>query len=256
MVWKSDADGKLFEDKAKYTKHLRTLAAERQAQRKIEKMEAEREVFIQQMGQVESIAALTAFIKDKWRWFWANGAQNEFYKWSSNKGKALDFHEYYDVSIINLRWSESLSNSHCSPRKGVQNFDRRAECNKGKPPGYPGWSGQINIKVKPPMSGHKKDPYMHEGWGGSYFGNTSICTGGGGGGGGKDFKSYSYEVKLWAADFPVMYEAHRKQEWIEQENARRAREWQYLGGKGPVPQITEIPDDWACSDPLVGTTWL
>ena len=29
LVWKSDADGKLFEDKIKYQKHLRKLAAQR-----------------------------------------------------------------------------------------------------------------------------------------------------------------------------------------------------------------------------------
>ena len=36
LVWKSDADGKLFEDKAKYQSHLRTLARHRNAQRKLQ----------------------------------------------------------------------------------------------------------------------------------------------------------------------------------------------------------------------------
>lgn len=76
-------------------------------------------------------------------------------------------------------------------------------------------------------------------------------TGGGGGGGGTDYISYSYDVSLWAADFPVMHEALRRSQYLERENSRRQREWRYLGGKGPVPSTTEIPEDWICPDPLV-----
>jgi len=259
--YKSDADGKLFEDKKKYQSHLRKLASARLAEKKVAQMEAERELFHVKMGQVKSIDELNQFIKDNWRWFWANGAQHDFYKWSSNKGKAAEFHEYHEITICDVYWKEDLSNSHSCPRKGVQNFDTRAACNKGKPTGYPGWSGRINIKVKPPMSKHKKDPYMHDGWGSSYFERTTINTGSGGGGGGKDFKSYSYDVKLFAADFPVMYEAHRRDEWIMRENQERMFVWRQLGGKGLTQSATDadIPSDFAISDPLAGdfsrTNW-
>jgi hypothetical protein len=261
QAYKSDADGKIFEDKGKYQAHLRKLASARRAEKKVEQMEAEREQFLEKMGQVKSIDELNQFIKDNWKWFWANGAQHDFYRWSSNKGKAAEFHEYHEVAITDYYWKEDLSNSHSSPRKGVQNFDTRSEYNKGKPTGYPGWSGRIHIKVKPPMSKHKKDPYMHDGWGSAYFSDTTINTGSGGGGGGKDFKSYAYEVKLWAADFPAMYEAHRKNEWIQNENNERMHVWRQLGGKGLTPGVTEqdMPSDWAPSDPLKGdysrTAW-
>ena len=36
LVWKSDVDGKLFEDKAKYQSHLRKLARHRNAQQKLQ----------------------------------------------------------------------------------------------------------------------------------------------------------------------------------------------------------------------------
>lgn len=261
QAYKSDADGKIFEDKKKYQLHLRKLATARRAEKKVALMEAERDEFLDLMGQVKSIDELNQFIKDNWRWFWANGAQHDFYKWSSNKGKAAEFHEYHEITICDVYWKEDLSNSHSCPRKGVQNFDTRAACNKGKPTGYPGWSGRINIKVKPPMSKHKKDPYMHDGWGSSYFERTTINTGSGGGGGGKDFKSYSYDVKLFAADFPAMYEAKRKDEWIQKENQERMYVWRQLGGKGLVQSVTEadIPSDFAMSDPLRGdfgrTSW-
>lgn len=261
QAYKSDADGKLFEDKKKYQLHLRKLATIRRGEKKVALMEAERELFIQKMGQVKSLDELNKFIKDNWKWFWANGAKNDFYRWGHNKTAAAPFHEYVDVSILDLRWQENMSNSHSCPRGGVQNFDTRADYNKGKPTGYPGWTGRINIKVKPPMSKHKKDPYMHDGWGSSYFDNTIICTGGGGGGGGKDCKSYSYEVKLWAADFPAMYEAVRKDQWIHTENQERMFVWRSLGGKGLTQSVTEadIPSDFAISDPLEGsfsrTSW-
>ena len=148
QAYKSDADGKIFEDKGKYQAHLRKLASARRAEKKVEQMEAERELFLDKMGQVKSLDELNQFIKDNWRWFWANGAQREFYMWSSNKGKTPDFHEYYNVSILDLHWKEDMSNSHSCPRKGVQNFDTRADYNKGRPTGYPGWIGRINIKVK------------------------------------------------------------------------------------------------------------
>ena len=261
QAYKSDADGKIFEDKKKYQAHLRKLASSRLAEKKVAQMEAEREVFLEKMGQVKSLDELNQFIKDNWKWFWANGAQHDFYRWSSAKGKTAPFHEYHEITISDLYFKEDLSNSHSSPRKGVQNFDTRAEYNKGRPTGYPGWSGRINIKVKPPMSNHKKDPYMHDGWGSAYFDDTTICTGSGGGGGGKDFKSYSYDVKIWAADFPVMYEALRKDQWIQKENQDRMFVWRQLGGKGLVQSLTEadMPSDWKPSDPLKGdftrTSW-
>lgn len=263
QAYKSDADGKLFEDKKKYQLHLRKLASARLAEKKVAQMEAEREQFHIKMGQVKSIAELNQFIKDNWNWFWANGAKDDFYKWSSNKGNAAPFHEYVDVSVVEVYWKENLSNSHSGPRKGVQNFDTRADYNKGKPTGYPGWQARINIKVKPPMSKHKKDPYMHDGFGSSYFNDTIINTGSGGGGGKhkNEYVSYSYDVKLFAADFPVMYEAVRKDQWIHAENQKRMFVWRSLGGKGLTQSVTEqdIPGDFAMSDPLEGdfsrTSW-
>jgi hypothetical protein len=256
QAYKSDTDGKIFEDKGKYQAHLRKLASARRAEKKVEKMEAEREQFHIKMGQVKSITELNQFIKDNWNWFWANGAKDDFYFWGRNKGATAPFHEYVDVSVVEVYWKENLSNSHSGPRKGVQNFDTRADYNKGKPTGYPGWQARINIKVKPPMSKHKKDPYMHDGFGSSYFKDTIINTGSGGGGGNhkNEYVSYSYDVKLFAADFPTMYEQLRKDQWIQQENQERMFVWRSLGGKGLTQSVTEqdIPSDFAMSDPLEG----
>ena len=272
MVWKSDADGKLFEDKAKYTKHLRKLAAERQAQRKIAAMEEERESFIVQMGQVESIAALNKFIKDNWKWFWANGAKHEFYRW--DHGKAAPFHEYVDVSILSTQWVENLSNSHSCPRTAAYSISADSSAisvSLGGSGGTGGTSGAVNVttgsKVNIATNGNNSSGLVAQslaGKGGnggaaislayaSGSGSTpvSVAIGASGGGGGTDYVSYSYDVDLWAADFPVMYEALRRSQYVDRENARRQREWRYIGGKGSVPLITEIPEDWTVPDPLV-----
>ena len=249
QAYKSDADGKLFEDKKKYQAHLRKLAKARLAERKVKAMEAEREAFLDRMGQVKSIDELNQFIKDNWKWFWTNGAQHEHFGWG-RKGTPK-FHEYVEITIHNVRWGEKVSNSHSSPRKGVKNFDTRAECNKGKPTGYPGWIGRIDIKVKPPMYKYQGKEYMDDGYGSAYFNRTTINTGSGGGGGGKDCKQYSYDVKLFAADFPVMYEMVRREQWLHRENKERQHVWRTLGGKGNIVEVTEIPEDWQVPDPMI-----
>jgi len=250
LVWKSVTDGKLFEDKSKYIGHLRKIAAIRRQDKCLAKLEAEREVFVDQMGLVSSIADLNRFIKVNWKWFYTNGLLSE--GWRLGKGQTPEFHEYVDVYLSGMRWSEAVSNSHSAPRKGVTNFDTRADCNKDKPTGYPGWIGRIDIKVRPPMKKYQGKEYIADGWGSSYFNRTTINTGGGGGGGGKNHKSYSYDVRIFAADFPVMHEIIRRKQWIQRENEERQRAWGTLGGAGKITLVTQVPDDWTCPDPMIG----
>ena len=65
QAYKSDADGKVFEHKADYSKHLRKLAAKRREVKRAEDFECSREAFFAQMGQVASFQELEQFIKDK-----------------------------------------------------------------------------------------------------------------------------------------------------------------------------------------------
>lgn len=216
LVWKSDADGKLFEDKKKYQSHLRKLAAQRQQVRKIATTKVDRELFLDKIGQVGSIKELEQFIKDNWKWFFANGvAGNEW----RNRGKAIGNHDYVEVSFGQVRWSESVSNSHRCPRNGVTCWSS-TEALDGRPRGYPGWTGQIKIHVRTPQHKTKKETYAEDGFGSDYFDRTPINTGGGGGGGKKDgVVSYSYSTELFAADFPVMAENRRKAEFLKRMGA-------------------------------------
>lgn len=206
MVWKSDADGKLFEDKAKYMAHLRKLGRERLRIRKAKQAELMREAFITRMGQeVTGPESLEQFIKDNWDWFFSNGYRNG---WRAQSNKV---HEYVEVSFENLYWSDNLSNSHSCPRNGVTNWGSRDTYPDGtaKPRGYPGWGGRINIRVRTPMVTKTRQA---DGFGSDYFKYTPINTGTGGGGGVKDgVTKYSYDVKLWADDFPTWAREREKE---------------------------------------------
>lgn len=235
QAYKSDADGKVFEHKADYTKHLRKLADKRREVKRAKDFERSRESFFDRMGQVASFKELEQFIIDNWAFFRQNGQGEGFQKSYSAKDDVLVSLTLSDTFSYNPK----LSNSHSCPRGGVQNFSPSAEYNKGKPTSYPGWHGRITYAVT-----------RSSGFGSSYFNNTPICTGTGGGGD----QHLSYDLKIWAADFPLLWEKHAKDQWIMNENRERMYVWRQLGGKGLVTSLTEadIPSDWVPPNPLEG----
>ena len=209
LAWKSAQDGKLFEDKALYRKHLRKLAGVRAQDRRLKKMADEREAFFDRMGQtVKSIEELEQFVQDNWQFFFNNGlAENT---WRMTRPGAEPKHQLVKIEFRNIRWSDSVSNTHSCPRNGVQNWAQSANRRKGLnlPEGYPGWLGQIYFSVDAGVTNHKV-PLRRDGWSSDYFRHTPINTGSGNGG-----SECSYEVRLYAADFPAMALAHeRAQVW-------------------------------------------
>lgn len=201
LVWKSDTDGKLFEDKTKYTKHLRALAVQRTMARKVEKSQVDRTAFLVKMGKsVASIAELEQFIKDNWDWFFGNGMQHEL--WQSDRRPSTP-HQLTNIRI-DVRWSNSVSNTHCAPLDGVQNWAQSDPKNAHLPKGYPGWTGDIYYTVDAGTTTHKR-PRSCSGYGSSYFKNSMINTGSGSGA-----DSCRYSVKLFAADFPGLVEGREK----------------------------------------------
>lgn len=246
MVYKSDADGKLFEDKTKYQLHLRKLARVRQQERKMAVVESQRVDFIKKMGQVSSFHELELFVKNNWSWFYHNGLKQQWGKYNPPK----QAHELANFTISSSHWKDHMSNSHRCPIGGVTNWGRY---DVGNPTGYPGWYCRIELGIITAKYKYRKASYWEDGFGGDYFKGTPMATGTGGGGGHTDTGvcTYGYDMEIWAADFPVMFEQRMKERWVERENNRRAREWRYLGGNGSVPAISEIPDDWVCPDPMI-----
>ena len=192
IAWKSDHDGALFEDKAEYITHLRTLAAERMNRRKQQKFIENRDAFLDQMGQVGSIKELEQFIKDNWEKFFLNAIHCD--PWHSYDNH--DLHALKSIKFSSMTWRDLWSNSHSCPRGGETNWHR----DQDKPLGYPGWKGRIDFEIESNNRG---------GFGSRYFEGTSICTGTGGGG----IYRFGYDVTLWASDFPVMWEKLQKEQF-------------------------------------------
>jgi hypothetical protein len=240
LVWKSDADGKLFEDRTKYQKHLRKLAAERRDVKKRDLYRVQREEFLDQMGQVASFDELQQFIIDNWNFFRYNMLEKNTWR-KIKHGLPKNDDQLVSLDITGMHFVHDMRNSHSAPRKGVTNFDSRDEYNKGKPTGYAGWRGRITYSVTRSTS-----------FGSDYFNNTPINTGSGGG----SDSRLSYDLTLWCADFPVMWAEQAEKNWIEKENRDRAYAWRQIGGStAGLDVVTEIPADWTVPDPLEATSY-
>ena len=212
LAWRSDADGKLFEDKAKYIKHLKKLARLRITDKKILKVENSWNDFNTQMGQVANITELEKFISDNWDQFFINGFKDN--RWRADNAPSK--HELVRIEFWNTVWNEHTSNSHKCPRNGVRNFMREHD----KPTSYPGWECRIQFEIKTEEYTYRKKQYRRQGYGSDYFANSIVCLGGGGGGSSNGTQKYQYDCVLWAEDFPVMYENHLK-----------SKTWNYVSGQ-------------------------
>jgi hypothetical protein len=212
LAWRSDTDGRLFEDKSKYIKHLKKLAKERLLDRKIQKVENAWDELNRQMGQVANITELKQFISDNWDQFFLNGIKNN--AWRSDYAPTK--HELVSIDFWNLKWDDHNSNSHRCPKGGVTNYMRDAD----KPKSYPGWECRIQFEVKTEQYTHRKKTYYRQGYGSDYFNKSIVSLGGGGGGCSNGTQKYQYECTLWADDFPVMFENHMK-----------SKTWNYLSGQ-------------------------
>ena len=216
-AYKSVTDGKIFEDKAKYQAHLRKLARHRLAQKRLTIAEAEKDAAWAELYEREqSIDDWCQMVIDNQHLFWAEAAEGDPYDWQ-NVGKKISRGKNAMVLPVpkvlkithDLRWDDSVSNSHSCPHNGVTCWSSN-EARDGRPRGYPGWHGHIAWLVEWPKE-----------FDGIYLGSDLFSrgtfrtgrqrahTGTGGGGGGhfnKEFNTHcqkpSYDFKLFAADWP------------------------------------------------------
>ena len=233
QAYKSDTDGKVFELKKDYTKHLRKLADKRREVKRMEQHKQNRELFLDKMGQVASFTELEQFIKDNWQFFRLNAQERNF----GRKFKKGD-DELISLTLRVDGYRQDCSNSHKCPRKGETNWGGTRD-KEGIPRSYPGWRARISFSVTCSTS-----------FGSNYFEGTPIGTGSGGGGD----ECKSYDLQLWASDFPVIWERHCRDVWLMRKNQERQLVWRSLGGSGLVPSFTDadIPSDFVIADPLTG----
>ncbi len=224
-VWKSDEDGKIFEDKKKYQNHLRKLAQVRRTRRQLEINEALQDAVWNKLYEREqSIEDWADMVINKQELFWAEAAKHDAYDWKivghTRKGVVCPVPRLLEFTEFSLRWSDSVSNSHSCPIGGVTNWGGREKMKDGSPApsGYPGWTGRVEWICAWPKEwdGH----YL----GGDIFSAGSFRTGrqrahtGTGGGGGMRYSekhkcyvmSHGYDFRIYAADWPGLTRYHEK----------------------------------------------
>jgi hypothetical protein len=210
-AYKCDTTGKLFEDKAKYQKHIRKIAYERRVQRKID---AAHKADLQWWhdnfwNRVKSLAQLQAAILHHKDVFAARGVKNYF----SGIRDKLKPTPIIKFKTFQIRYRDSVSNSHNCPHDGVTNFSQSYNRQQGKniPEGYPGWQGRFDYTVQ----SHDKQLHSYPGRSEMWI-KTRIHTGTGGGGGANPeeeklfLQNFGYDVKLFASDWPAMAEEYEK----------------------------------------------
>ena len=141
IAWKSEADGKIFEDKKKYQNHLRTLARHRLAQKKLLiAQEAKDALWAELYEREQSIDDWMQMVIDYQHLFWAEAAEGNRYDWERvgkklGRGKNAGNLPMPKVLKIthDLRWSDSVSNSHSRPVGGVSNWGGREKMPDGSP---------------------------------------------------------------------------------------------------------------------------
>jgi hypothetical protein len=193
-AYKCDSSGKLFDDKKKYICHLKKLAKNRLAERKINRFHIEDTQWWHDnfWNHVKSINQLKAAILHHRDVFAARGVKKYF---SNKKLKATPITK---INNLYLKWSDTIPNTHRCPHNGVANWNRRFDL----PSHYSGWIGRIDYEVQ-----SFKDQV------GTYPGSSDMWTGtrihtGSGGGGHHNNKNYtqkfSYDITLFADDWPAM----------------------------------------------------
>lgn len=222
-AYKCDEDGKIFEDKSKYTAHMRKLARHRNAQRRLKIAAAEKDAAWAELYEREqSIDQWMQMVIDNQHLFWAEAAEGNRYDWDrvgKKDGRSKNAITIPVPKVLkithSLRWNDSVSNSHSCPHDGVTNWGGRVE---GAPRGYPGWTGRVDWVVEWPRE--LEGMYL----GSNLFskgtfrtGRQRAHTGTGGGGGGyfdKEFNTWcqrpGYDFNIFASDWPGLTRYYQK----------------------------------------------
>lgn len=224
-AYKSVEDGKIFEDKSKYQAHLRKLARHRLEQKKLAIAREQADAVWNPLYEREqSIEDWAQMVIDNQYLFWAEAARHNPHDWelvgkapSHGRSIPMPCPKLLEFTTFDLRWNDSVSNSHSCPHNGVTNWGGY-NTSKGAPTGYPGWHGRVDWIVAWPRE-----------WDGVYLGSDLFSGGtfrsgrqrahtGSGGGGGMRYSekhkchvmSHGYSFSLYAADWPGLVRFREK----------------------------------------------
>ena len=174
---------KVFATKAAYRKHLSELRENRMHKRARENIRNRK---LDDLINQTSFEDIVNWIETNPEFFFDGVIKFGHSGWATRRAHLReDF--WIKITYLDLRWSDSVSNSHSCPRGGVTCWSSH-EAKDGRPRGYPGWHGRIEFQISHDL-----------GFGSDVFRSTGIHTGTGGGGGNNCF---GYDVKFFASDWP------------------------------------------------------
>lgn len=178
--------GKIFSTKKSYVAHLRDLREDR-IHRAI-RARIRNKVFESLINQ-PSFEKIIEWIETHPEFLFDGVIQGGRDKWGERRAHLRDKF-WIKITYLDVRWSDSESNSHSCPRGGVTNWGGRGLMPGGEPApvGYPGWGGRIEFQISHDL-----------GFGSDILKPVGIHTGTGGG---VEECRYGYDVKFFASDWP------------------------------------------------------
>lgn len=179
---------KIFSDKKSYLAHLRFLREDR-IHRAIRKNNENK--LIEELSNQPSFTDIIKWVEKNSAFFFDRLIDNGREGWRNRREHIRDDFKI-EITMLELRWNDLVSNSHHCPRGGVKCWSS-SEAKDGRPRGYPGWQGRIEYKLSNPM-----------GFASDVFRDLGINTGSGGGIGNGES---GYDVKLFASDWPGLEKA-------------------------------------------------
>lgn len=189
QVYKCRFTKNIFEDRKKFRLHLKKLRKQQKEKRALNNMYKNRDRIFREMREsVKSIKELEQYIRDNWIEFCRNMNLYESTQWGGLRVLPEDKFPSLRNIKIDVVYSNLVSNSHSCPFDGITNWHR----DKNLPVGYPGWTGRIEYEMD---FGGQKNKIS---FGSGLFIKSGINTGTGGGG----REKYSYDVRIYAADWP------------------------------------------------------
>lgn len=184
--------GTIIQTKRSYVKHLKSLRQDRMWKKARARKFRLRLEDLWNQPDFESVVKWVTVNSDV---FWQLGLQNGFHTDQTRWKKIRDDFQI-EITSLKLAWDESVSNTHSFPHNGETNWGGNKP---DVPRGYPGWRGRIEFRTS-----HDYPSFSSNLLKGS---RIHIGTGGG-----SDNLTFSYDVKLFDADWPVLSKRYQEQE--------------------------------------------
>lgn len=189
QVYKCRFTGGIFslENKDNYILHLKELRKTMKADRKYKRTKQKFESWLaEEKEKITHIDMIVPWILENQKKLM--NAHNDV-KDSHWGGKFFLNTDEFTSIILKTSYNYNVSNSHSSPKVGVENWCNR---NKDLPSGYPGFAGSIEGTLKRDLENSGRYPSS------ALLKMIGIHTGTGGGGN----IGWRYDVKLFIADWP------------------------------------------------------